>query len=143
MNYLIGGSIVAVAGTSIISHAVNSILITSYNTICYLKNGSETNEQINDITREITKFDLDMKFRLVHELLTDKKNDNNVIAKIIENDIVELIDKIKKLLEEVKSKIEYHKTLWFSSYRNLDIGECIKNLSTYNSILETRIKLLS
>ncbi len=57
--------------------------------------------------------------------------------------IADSCHKISECVEQINSKILYHNTRWFQSWRNIYLDEEITILKKHTKILNDRIKLLN
>jgi hypothetical protein len=107
------------------------------------------NENHPDTIEVIASFDIISKVKLIETIIRDVNDEikvqNTEIPKSMELSIQQLndiIDKIHKNLNNIKDGIEYHKTLWFSSFRSIGYLEEVEKLKKNNVILDTRLDQL-
>jgi hypothetical protein len=107
------------------------------------------NENHPDTIEVIAPFDIISKVKLIETIIRDVNDEikvqNTEIPKSMELSIQQLndiIDKIHKNLNNIKDGIEYHKTLWFSSFRSIGYLEEVEKLKKNNVILDTRLDQL-
>ncbi len=104
------------------------------------------NESHPDLVEIVAPLDIISKVKLIETLIRDINDEIKVqhtkIPKSLELSIQQLNDIVEKIhtnLNNIKNGIEYHKTLWFSSFRALGYLEDIEKLKKNNSILDTRL----
>ena len=104
------------------------------------------NEDHPDLVEIAAPLDIISKVKLIETLIRDINDEIKVqhieIPKSLELSIQQLndiIDRIHKNLNNIKNGIEYHKTLWFSSFRSIGYLEEVEKLKKNNSILDTRL----
>jgi hypothetical protein len=95
---------------------------------------------INTIRQRIEEMDIPIKLKLVQKLLeTLPKTDTN---SILEDGLVEIMFKIKSLLEWIEYEINKHNAKWFSGYRNIAVDSKLDELAHLIRVLDCRIGLL-
>ena len=140
LNFVVGGTLLTFAGTNIVNSIVTGTLNTIYSSLLFFKNGTETDTIINKIRKKIDKLDIKIKLDLVNILIV--KLPINDINRVIEEGLVELILKIKTLIELIECEISDHKNKWLSGYRGISVDTNYENLINLMSILDGRIALL-
>ena len=90
--------------------------------------------------------DIAIKLEIIQNKLTsqcgmdkDKENEKNKSVQIL--GLLELIFKIKSIMENINYEIEKHNNKWFSSYRSVNISNKLNDLRHYVKILDNRIQL--
>ena len=89
--------------------------------------------------------DISLKLRLLEIWLnhTDmSKIKSNAYLEMIYISIAEICHKIADNIKKINNKIEYHNTIWFSTWRSIYLDEEIKQLEKNAKILDERIKLI-
>jgi hypothetical protein len=104
------------------------------------------NEKHPDTIEILAPLDIISKVKLIETLIRDINDEikvqNTEIPKSLELSIQQLndiVERIHKNLNNIKNRIEYHKTLWFSSFRYVGYLEEVEKLKKNNSILDTRL----
>lgn len=133
MNVLISGGALAVAGTSVIGTVATGIIFQTGGLLSYLWYGSRTNIQLRDYHRRIMRLDIPDKVKLAESLLD---------GGVMETGIRSVTERILRQLSDINEKLAYHQTVWFSSYRNIDIDEELKDLESLTEVLDKKILLL-
>jgi hypothetical protein len=142
MNYIVGGGLIAAAGTSIIGSIGSGVAVGGYSLASYLWYGSQTNVYIKEYHRRLTKLDIPEKLKLVDALL-DGEGEKKKTAVILEASIRDTYKKIQESLERIERELREHELKWFSSYRNVDCEEAIKDLETLVDILDRRLMIIA
>ena len=101
------------------------------------------NENHPDLVEITSPLDIISKVKLIETLIRDVNDEikvqNTEIPKSLELSIQQLndiVERIHKNLNNIKNGVEYHKTLWFSSFRNVGYLEEVETLKKNNSILD-------
>ena len=137
---MIGGTIVTLISSNLVNSLVSSTIELLGNSASFIRHGTESNKKIHKIRDQIEEMDIKIKLELVKTLLeTLPKTDINTI---MENGLIDLISKIKSIVEWIDFEIDKHSVKWFSSYRSLSIDEKLDQLQHYIKILDSRIHLL-
>jgi hypothetical protein len=137
---MIGGTIVTLISSNLVNSLVSSTVELLGTSASFIRHGTESNKKIQKIRNQIEEMDIKIKLELVKTLLeTLPKNDVNTI---IENGLIDLISKIKSVVEWIDFEIDKHSLKWFSSYRSIYIDEKLDQLQHYIKILDSRIHLL-
>ena len=137
---MIGGTIVTLISSNLVNSLVSSTIELLGNGASFIRHGTESNKKIQKLRNQIEEMDIKIKLELVKTMLeTLPKNDINTI---IENGLIDLISKIKSIVEWIDFEIDKHSIKWFSSYRSLSIDEKLDQLQHYVKILDSRIHLL-
>ncbi len=105
-----------------------------------------TNEKDKDIIEITNSIDINSKVELVETIITDI-NQEIKIHHLEPNKSLEMVllqtshilDKIHNNIVELKKGIEYHKTLWFHSFRSTNYSIIIEELKENKIILDTRM----
>lgn len=140
LHYMIGGTIVTLISSNLVNSLVSSTVELLGTSASFIRHGTESNKKIQKIRNQIEEMDIKIKLELVKTLLeTLPKNDVNTI---IENGLIDLISKIKSVVEWIDFEIDKHSLKWFSSYRSIYIDEKLDQLQHYIKILDSRIHLL-
>ena len=140
LHYMIGGTIVTLISSNLVNSLVSSTIELLGNGASFIRHGTESNKKIQKLRNQIEEMDIKIKLELVKTMLeTLPKNDINTI---IENGLIDLISKIKSIVEWIDFEIDKHSIKWFSSYRSLSIDEKLDQLQHYVKILDSRIHLL-
>lgn len=140
LHYLVGGSIITLIGTNLLNNVVVGTLDVIYNSATFMKNGTESNKDIARVQNEIEMLDIAVKLQLVKTLMNNATD--GPIMKIIETGLLDLVYKIKSLIESIDYEIAKHKQKWFAGYRAVYIDKKLADLKKYITILDGRITLL-
>ena len=140
MNYVVGGTLATLIGTNLLSHVISGTLDILYSGVSYISFGIETHNKIEKVLRDITEMDIAMKLELVQKITGLLPQ--NEINKIIENGLVDIIIKIKSIIEWINIEISRHNRKWFSRYRSIDFTDKINELEHLVKILDGRIIIL-
>ena len=104
---------------------------------------NEKNEDIIDITNSI---DLNSKVELGETIIKDINEEikihhlePNRSLEIVLVHTTDILDKIHTNITELKKAIEYHKSLWFNSFRSTNYSRIIDKLKENKIILDTRM----
>jgi hypothetical protein len=140
INYIIGGTVATLLGGNLMQTLSESIVSTLFTSASFIRNGSESNKMISKIRLQIEEMDIPIKLKLVQTLL-DKlpKTETN---SILEEGLVEIMFKIKQLIEWIDYEIKKHYEKWFSSYRSITVNEKLEELAHLGKLLDGRINLL-
>ena len=129
LPYIIGGTLATLIGSNVVHTLTEGIIYTICSSAGFLRRGTESNKMINAI-----------KLKLVQKLLeTLPKTETN---SILEDGLVEIMFKIKSLLEWIEYEIDKHNTKWFSGYRNIAVDNKMDELAHLVKVLDGRIGLL-
>ena len=104
---------------------------------------NEKNQDIIDITNSI---DLNSKVELVETIIKDINEEikihhlqPNKSLEIVLLQTTDVLDKIHNNITELKKAIEYHKSLWFNSFRSTNYYKIIDKLKENKILLDTRM----
>jgi hypothetical protein len=142
MNAIIGGSALAVAGTSVVGSVASGVVVGTANILSYLWNGSSTGGLCREYHRRIIKLDIPDKVLFITELLKIKISSDSLTAKLMESGIKTITDQILQQLSDIQMKLSEHKDKWFNGYRNLYIDEELKDLESLVDVLDKKMKML-
>ena len=123
-----------------INTLTNSLTMLATNTL------ASYNHKFNQYMEELEQLDIEIKLKLVENWL---KQINTEMIKpessidIIYRGISESCHNISWLVETINKKIKYYNTLWFKSWRTVDLDMEIAKLKTFNNILTSRLSLLN
>jgi hypothetical protein len=140
LHYLIGGSVITIIGSNLLNTLVAGTMDVIYNSASFVKNGTESNKDIAKIKNEIEIMDIPVKLQLVKSLM-DNATPGPIIT-IIETGLLDLIYKIKSLIETIDYEIVKHRAKWFAGYRSVALDDKVAELNKYVNILDGRITLL-
>ena len=140
LPYIIGGTLATLISSNIVHTLSEGIINTIFSSASFLRRGTESNKMINTIRQRIEEMDIPIKLKLVQKLLeTLPKTETN---SILEDGLVEIMFKIKSLLEWIEYEINKHNTKWFSGYRNIAVNSKLDELAHLIRVLDGRIGLL-
>jgi hypothetical protein len=140
LHYVVGGTVVTMIGGNIVNTIISSTIDILYSSASFLRKGKETNKMIEKIHMQIEEMDIAIKLKLVQKLLdTLPKTETNAI---LEEGLVEIMFKIKSLLEWIEYEISKHGAKWFSGYRSITVDDKLDDLTHLVKVLDGRIVLL-
>jgi len=140
LHYIVGGTFATLIGTNLLHDLLSGTLGIMYSSTSFVRHGSESNKVIDKVRKDIEKMDITIKLELVGTLMV--KLQKNDITKIIENGLVDLMFKIKSVIDWIDYEIAKHKQKWFSGYRSINFEDKIEELQNLVVILDGRITLL-
>jgi hypothetical protein len=140
LNYVVGGTVITLIGSNIANTLVHGTIALLCSSASFLHRGTESNKMIEKIRLRVEEMDIPIKLKLVQKLLdTLPHNDTN---NILEEGLIEIMFKIKSLLEWVNYEIDKHNQKWFASYRSVSIDSKLDDLEHLLKILDGRINLM-
>ena len=140
LHYVVGGTVITLIGSNVVNTLINGTIALVFSSASFLHRGTESNKMINKIRLQIEEMDIPIKLKLVQKLLdTLPKNDKN---DILEDGLVDIMFKIKSLLEWITYEIDKHNQKWFASYRSVDLDSKLMELEHLVKILDGRINLM-
>jgi hypothetical protein len=138
--YIIGGTVATLVGSNVMHTLSEGIVYTIYSSANFLRHGTESNKMITSIRLKIEEMDIPIKLKLVQKLLdTLPKTDTN---SILEEGLIDIMFKIKSLLEWIEYEISKHSAKWFAGYRGISVDDKLDELSHLVKVLDGRIVLL-
>ena len=140
LHYVVGGTFATLIGTNLLNDLVSGTLGIMYSSTSFVRHGSESNKVIDKVRKDIAKMDITIKLELVKTLMNNLPI--NDITKVIENGLVELMFKIKSVIDWIDYEIVKHQQKWFSGYRAINFEDKINELRDLVIILDGRITLL-
>ena len=140
MHYVISGTVATMIGSNILHMIIGSTVDSIYNSLSFIKNGTESNTDIIKIKKELQSLDITIKLKMIQNLLTTIPESE--ISKIIEDGLGDIIYKIKNLVDLIDIDIDKHKRKWFNSYRSIDLSEKMDELKVLVKILDSRCTML-
>jgi len=140
LHYVVGGTFATLIGTNLLHDLVSGTLGIMYSSTSFVRHGSESNKVIDKVRKDIAKMDITIKLELVKTLMNNLPI--NDITKVIENGLVELMFKIKSVIDWIDYEIAKHQQKWFSGYRAINFEDKIDELRDLVIILDGRITLL-
>jgi hypothetical protein len=147
LHYMIGGTFITMLGGNILNNLVSGTLDILYSSAAFIRYGSESNKTIQKIRIQIEEMDIKLKLELVQTLLqpgieSGTQSSISLMTKIIETGLIDIVYKIKSLLEYIDFEIDKHKLKWFAGYRSIVIDDKLAELQHYVNILNGRINML-
>jgi hypothetical protein len=140
LNYVVGGTVITLIGSNIANTLVHGTIALLCSSASFLHRGTESNKMIEKIRLRVEEMDIPIKLKLVQKLLdTLPHNDTN---NILEEGLIEIMFKIKSLLEWVNYEIDKHNQKWFASYRSISMDSKLDDLEHLLKILDGRINLM-
>jgi len=97
-----------------------------------------------ELKERLEIFDFENKLKIIDALLEElKPNENKHKAlKLSLESIKAAIDKIHKALDKLNKGVEYHKTLWFNSWRTPGYNETLRELEILSRKLDNSFDIL-
>lgn len=140
MNYLIGGAMATIISTNLLNNIITSVINTLYETTLFIRKGSCNNAVIEKYKKEIEEMDIAVKLQIIQNKLFSNGNlEKNETLKIL--GLLELMFKIKSVIDSINYEIDKHNNKWFASYRYVNINSKIAELRHLIKILDCRIQL--
>jgi hypothetical protein len=140
LHYVVGGTVITLIGSNVVNSLIHGTIALVCSSASFLHRGTESNKMIDKIRLRIEEMDIPIKLKLVEKLLqTLPKNDTN---DILEDGLVDIMFKIKSLLEWINYEIDKHNHKWFASYRNVSVDSKLDDLEHLLKILDGRINLI-
>lgn len=140
LNYVVGGTVVTLIGSNVLNTLINGTIALVCSSASFVRYGTESNKVIQKIRLRIEEMDIPIKLKLVQKMLdTLPKTDTN---DILEDGLVEIMFKIKSLLEWIEYEIDKHNYKWFVGYRGIDVDTKLNELEHLVKVLDGRINLL-
>jgi len=140
LHYMIGGTLVTLISSNLVNSLVSSTVEILTSSASFIRHGTESNKKILKIRNQIEEMDIKIKLELVKTLLETLSK--NSVTTVIENGLIDLISKIKSIVEWIDFEIDKHNLKWFASYRSISIDDKIEQLQHFIKILDGRIQLL-
>lgn len=138
--YIVGGTIATLIGSNIVHTLAEGIIGSICSSASFLRRGTESNKMILRIKLRIEEMDIPIKLKLVQNLLETLPN--NTTNSILEEGLVEIMFKIKSLLEWIEYEIDKHNAKWFAGYRSIALDDKLDELAHLVKVLDGRIGLL-
>jgi len=140
INYPQAGELLSRVIGITINSLTNTFALMATNTI------SSYNHKMKEYQDELEILDIMIKLRLVENWL--KEIDPNAITHdssldIIYRGITDTCQIISYLLNDINKKIKHYNTLWFKSWRTIDLDMEIIKLKRSTKILTDRLNLIS
>lgn len=140
INYPQAGELLSRVIGITINSLTNTFALMATNTI------SSYNHKMKEYQDELEILDIMIKLRLVENWL--KEIDPNTITPdssldIIYRGITDTCQTISYLLNDINKKIKHYNTLWFKSWRTIDLDTEIIKLTRATKILTDRLSLIS
>jgi hypothetical protein len=118
-----------------ISSMTSSIALMSYN---------NTNNTLINYMEELEILDIELKLRIIDKWLKNITTINpNSSLDILYRSLTEICNMIANYINIIYKKINYHKSLWFNNWRNIDLDKEMKQLKKLTKILSERIVLIN
>jgi hypothetical protein len=140
LHYVVGGTVITMIGGNIANTMITGIMEILYSGASYLRHGTESNKMITTIRLRIDEMDIPIKLKLVQNLLETLPQ--NATNSILEEGLVDIMFKIKSLLEWIEYEIERHNAKWFAGYRSIMVDSKLDELAHLVKVLDGRIGLL-
>ncbi len=128
------------AGTSVVGTVAAGVATSTVSVLSFLWYGSETNVQLRDYHRRITKLDIQDKINIVNRILDQPKKTEAM--RLLEPSTRAITEDILKSLQTINSMLQSHKEKWFSGYRNVYLDEELKDLEAQVTVLDQKLTLL-
>ena len=138
--YIIGGTIATLISSNIVNTLIEGIIYTICSSASFLRRGTESNKMIAAIRLRIEEMDIPIKLKLIQKLLeTLPKTETNAI---LEEGLVDIMFKVKSLIEWIDYEIDKHNAKWFAGYRSIMVDSKLDELAHLVRVLDGRISLL-
>ena len=125
-------------------------LLTDTSKKIFVKIWDIVNEKNNDVKEIIDSLDLIPKVEIVESVLRDLNEDMKIYSRtpnhtiqIALNHLMQIVDNIHTDLNKIKEGVDYHKTLWFNSFRTPMYLELIEKIKKDKNILDSRLENLA
>jgi hypothetical protein len=141
----IGLSLGSAAMSAILGRQILSQAITDASTSIYSSVG-EVFHHTGSIDKVLCQLDIKNKVRTIELLCNSlpaelkKDDDESAINFCLEN-LHDMVIRIREDLKQIKAKIDYHNSKWFTGWRSLDARAELANLKLHTNLLEERYDL--
>jgi len=140
IHYVISGTVATMIGSNILHMIISSTIDSIYNSVSFLKNGTESHKDIIKIKKDVQSLDITVKLKMIQNLLNTLPETD--ISKIVEDGLGDIIYKIKNLVDLIDLDIEKHKRKWLNSYRSINLSDKMDELKVLVKILDSRCSML-
>jgi hypothetical protein len=142
LTYPIG--VYAIINTEILPNLLR-LTASSLTSSLTLMAASYGNPSINQYKDTIESLDIEFKLNMVYNWLNQInpesiKEGTNIYN--IYNGLIEICDKLSKILGTINQKLNYHNSLWFKNWRTIDLTIEITRLTKLTNILSERLNIL-
>ena len=72
LQYVISGTVATMFGSNILHMVITGTINSVYNSLSYLKNGTESNKDIIRIKKELQSLDITVKLKMIQNVLNNK-----------------------------------------------------------------------
>jgi hypothetical protein len=118
-----------------ISSLTSSIALMSYN---------KNNNTLLNYLEELEILDIELKLRVVDRWLKNITTITpNSSLDILYKSMTDICNMIANYINIIYKKINYHKSLWFNNWRNIDLDREMKQLKKVTKIFSERIILIN
>jgi hypothetical protein len=131
----------ALLGRQIVSQAITDASSTIYTSV------GEVFHHTSSIDKVLCKLDINNKVKVIELLCNSiqsrvlkETDDSSAINFCLEN-LHDMVIRIREDLKQIKSKIDYHNSKYFTSWRSLDARMELNNLVLHTELLEQRYDL--
>lgn len=132
----------ALLGRQILSQAITDASCSIYSSV------GEVFHHTGSIDKVLCELDINNKVKTI-ELLCNQlpktiKEDtgaNETAINFCLENLHDMVIRIREDLKQIKSKIDYHNSKWFVSWRSLDARKELSNLKLHTKLLEERYDL--
>jgi|TARA_B100000963_G_scaffold361009_1_gene394344 hypothetical protein len=130
----------AILGRQILTQAITDASASIYSTV------GDVFHHTASIDKVLCQLDIENKVKTIELLCNSlpsdlkKEGDESAINFCLEN-LHDMVIRIREDLKQLKAKIDYHKSKWFTSWRSLDARIELANLKLHTSLLEQRYDL--
>jgi hypothetical protein len=101
--------------------------------------------QLEDLEKELDLFETIKIYELYIKEILEKDNDHidsSETLKITIHSIYAALNDLHQILKEIDAKVEYHKTVWFPTWRTLDFTDEVHKIKHKKNILDSRFNIL-
>jgi len=126
-------------GKEMFAQALTESTKSIYSEIGFLLNYKDYN-----FKELLENLDINNKIEIITSLITDLEYDNKMYSDTCKKNIhslIDIINKIKNEIKEIKNDIEQHEQKWFYKYRSNTYNNKINNLVNHTKIMENRLDI--
>lgn len=104
-----------------------------------------TYKQLEDLEKDIDLLETIKIYELYIKEILEKDKDyinNSETIKTTIQSIHNILEDLHNILQDIDKKAEYHKTVWFQSWRTLDFTKEVHDIKYKKNILDSRFNIL-
>ena len=130
----------ALLGRQILSQAITDASASIYSSV------GEVFHHTGSIDKVLCELDINNKVKTIELLCNQlpkgiKENSDECAINFCLENLHDMVIRIREDLKQIKSKIDYHNSKWFVSWRSLDARQELSNLRLHTKLLEERYDL--